>query len=129
MVSRPWCLALHMAANYRRSPSATGMIPGSATTSSQGSVATSPPSAARGAPIQAYKGSSSSIVTPENGATYYGYYQDLNGNIIETDSPNTSFVATSSSIVVAAADTYGKSPLAATAWTGPGGTVLVSPQA
>lgn len=75
--------------------------------------------------MQAYRGSRASLISSDDGSTFYGYFQDPDGKIVETSFTGSTFVSLGQNIVVDAGSTFGGSPIAATTWTSGSGTTYV----
>ncbi|KAK3630905.1 hypothetical protein LTR56_017178 [Elasticomyces elasticus] len=77
-------------------------------------------------PIQVAEDSGIAVVSAE-GSSFYGYYQNSYGDIVEAEFPDASFVAIASAdrnrTVVIAESTFLGTPIAATSWTSRSGTV------
>ncbi|KAK3659479.1 hypothetical protein LTR56_001369 [Elasticomyces elasticus] len=89
---------------------------------------TSPTSAPRSTPSAIHVAGDSGIaVVSAEESSFYGYYQNSYGDIVEAEFPDASFVAIASAdrnrTVVTAESTFLGTPIAATSWTSRSGTV------
>ncbi|KAK5674859.1 hypothetical protein LTS10_012596 [Elasticomyces elasticus] len=105
---------------------ASGTASASSTSSTIAVTSSTSPPRSTPSPIQVAGDSGIAVVSAEE-SSFYGYYQNSYGDIVEAEFPDASFVAIASAdrnrTVVTAQSTFLGTPIAATSWTSRSGRV------